>query len=215
MERLTDMLRRDVGPVAPLDALSRRTLAVFEAAMQCRARYGERAIGSYVVAGAEGPDDILAPLVLARWAGVDDRRSGTVGMDFAPLFESGDSLRAAGSIMREVLANPTIASTLPPAPSRNRCSSATPKPDATAVISPCAWPPSMPSAICTRTFSDAGQQVSIRHARGGSIARGGSRLDAVIRATPPETVDGALHITEQGEIISQNYGLKVNALALA
>jgi phosphoenolpyruvate carboxylase len=37
-------------------------------------------------------------------------------------------------------------------------------------------------------------------------------MDAMIRASPPETVDGALHITEQGEIISQNYGLKVNAL---
>ena len=49
---------------------------------------------------------MLAPLVLARWAGVDDRRSGAVGMDFAPLFESGDSLRDAGRIMRDVLANP-------------------------------------------------------------------------------------------------------------
>ncbi len=57
------------------------------------------------MAATEGPDDILAPLVLARWAGVDDRRSGAVGMDFAPLFESGDSLRAAGSVMREVLSN--------------------------------------------------------------------------------------------------------------
>ena len=34
----------------------------------------------------------------------------------------------------------------------------------------------------------------------------------MIRAAPPETVDGALHITEQGEIISQNYGLRSNAL---
>ncbi len=34
----------------------------------------------------------------------------------------------------------------------------------------------------------------------------------MIRATPPETIDGRLHITEQGEIISQHYGLRTNAL---
>ena len=34
----------------------------------------------------------------------------------------------------------------------------------------------------------------------------------IIRAAPPECVDGHLTITEQGEIISQNYGLKANAL---
>jgi phosphoenolpyruvate carboxylase len=210
--RLTDLLQRDVGPAAPLDALSRRTLAVFDAAMQCRARYGARAIGSYVVAGVEGPDDILAPLVLARWAGVDDRRSGAVGLDFAPLFDSGDSLRASGSIMREVLANPDYREHL--------AARAVPQP---LYIGYCeagrdgGYLAMRLAAFDAqrdlhRTFLDAGQQLSIRHARGGSIARGGSRMDAMIRATPPETVDGALHITEQGEIISQNYGLKVNAL---
>jgi phosphoenolpyruvate carboxylase len=212
MTRLADLLQRDVGPAAPLDALSRRTLAVFDAAMQCRARYGARAIGSYVVAGVEGPDDILAPLVLARWAGVDDRRSGAVGLDFAPLFDSGDSLRASGSIMREVLANADYREHL--------AARAVPQPLFVGYSEAGRDGGYLAMRLAAfdaqrdlhRTFLDAGQQLSIRHARGGSIARGGSRMDAMIRATPPETVDGSLHITEQGEIISQNYGLKVNAL---
>jgi phosphoenolpyruvate carboxylase len=137
-QRLADILTRNAGPVAPLDALSRRTLAVFEAAMQCRARFGARAIGSYVVAGTEGPDDILAPLVLARWAGVDDRKSGAVGMDFAPLFESGDALRGAGGILRELLAIPGYREHLE--------ARATRRPGATAAILRCGSRPSMPSA---------------------------------------------------------------------
>ncbi|MEO6079365.1 MAG: phosphoenolpyruvate carboxylase [Steroidobacteraceae bacterium] len=209
---LADMLRRDIGPAAPLDALSRRTLAVFEAAMHCRARFGARAIGNYVVAGTEGPDDILAPLVLARWAGVDDRRSGAVGMDFAPLFESGDSLRAAGQVMREVLSNADYREHL--------AARATPQPlwigyseagrDGGYLAMRMAAYDAQRSLV--ETFKAAQQPVSIRHARGGSTARGGSRLDAMIRASPPETIDGTLHITEQGEIISQNYGLNANAL---
>src|SRR5690606_27246876 len=104
--RLGDILRRNVGPVAPLDALSRRTLAVFEAAMQCRMRYGQKAIGDYVVAATVGADDILAALVVARWAGVDDRTSGAVGLDFSPLCESGASLDAARATRASLLADP-------------------------------------------------------------------------------------------------------------
>jgi phosphoenolpyruvate carboxylase len=209
---LADMLQRNVGPVAPLDATSRRTLAVFEAATQCRARYGNRAIGSYVVAGAEGADDLLAPLVLARWAGVDDRRSGTVGMDFAPLFESGESLRAAASIMQEVLSNADyrehLAARSIPQPLFIGYSEAG-RDGGYLAMRMAAFDA---QRDLSETFARAQQPVSIRHARGGSTARGGSRLDELIRATPSETIDGRLHITEQGEIISQHYGLRTNAL---
>ncbi len=47
-------ITRDRGPVGQFDAVGRRTLAVFEAMMQGRHKYGERAIGDYVVSGTEG-----------------------------------------------------------------------------------------------------------------------------------------------------------------
>jgi phosphoenolpyruvate carboxylase len=212
MTRLAEILQRNAGPVAPLDALSRRTLAVFETAAQCRARFGEAAIGSYVVAATEGPDDILAPLVLARWAGVDDRRSGAVGMDFAPLFESADSLRAAGSIMGEVLANPSyrehLAARAVPQPLFVGYSEAG-RDGGYLDMRMAAYEAQRSLAA---TCAAAGQPAQILHARGGSIPRGGSRMDAMIRAVPPDTVEGSLGITEQGELISQNYGLDSNAL---
>jgi len=46
------------------------------------------------------------------------------------------------------------------------------------------------------------------HARGGSIVRGGSRVDALLRAAPAETINGTMVLTEQGETISQGFGLK-------
>ncbi len=179
MGRLADMLKRNAGPVAPLDAMSRRTLAVFETAMQCRARFGERAIGSYVVAGVEGADDILAPLVLARWAGVDDRRSGAVGMDFAPLFESGDSLRAAASIMQEVLSNADyrehLAARAVPQPLFIGYSEAG-RDGGYLAMRMAAFDAQRDLA---ETFTKANQPLSIRHARGGStgapVAAGSTR----------------------------------------
>jgi phosphoenolpyruvate carboxylase len=69
-------ISRDRGPAAGFDAVGRRTLAVFEAMMQARAKYGERAIGDYVVSGAEAPDDVLSVLLLAGWSNVTDRATG-------------------------------------------------------------------------------------------------------------------------------------------
>jgi phosphoenolpyruvate carboxylase len=210
--RLSEILRRDAGPSAPLDALGKRTLAVFEAAVQCRARHGARAIGNYIVGGAEGVDDILAPLVLARWAGVDDRRSGAVGLDFAPLFGSSAGFESAGAMMRELFAHPAYRAHL-----RARATaqplligySEAGRESGYLAMRVAAFNAQRALAA---TAAELGEPIRLQHARGGSTARGGSRLDAILRAAPPETVDGHLRITEQGETISQNYGLRATAL---
>ncbi len=87
--RLVEVLERDAGPVGSFDARGKRTLAVFESVQQSRHRYGAEAIGLYIVGGATHADDVLAPLVLARWAEAYDKNSGQVALDVAPLFESG------------------------------------------------------------------------------------------------------------------------------
>src|SRR5215469_18232130 len=103
---LAQALEKDRGPVVELDALGRRTLAVFEAIMQGRHRYGPEAIGYFIVSGAEGGDDMLAALLLARWAEAYDKRTGEVALDIAPQFETSEALAACGDTMAEVLADP-------------------------------------------------------------------------------------------------------------
>ncbi len=46
-----------------------------------------------------------------------------------------------------------------------------------------------------------GESFVIFHARGGSTARGGGRVDALVRAAPVEALNGVLRFTEQGEAI--------------
>ena len=43
--RLVEILERDSGPIGSFDALGKRTLAVFDAIVQSRHRYGADAIG--------------------------------------------------------------------------------------------------------------------------------------------------------------------------
>jgi phosphoenolpyruvate carboxylase len=53
----------------------------------------------------------------------------------------------------------------------------------------------------------AGVQLTIFHGRGGSVGRGGGPTHLAIRALPPGAVDGALRVTEQGEMIQAHWGL--------
>ena len=81
---LVPAIERDAGAKVELDALGKRTLGVFEAILQARHRYGPDAIGYYMVSGTQAADDVLAPLLLARWAEAYDRNSGEVAVDIAP-----------------------------------------------------------------------------------------------------------------------------------
>jgi phosphoenolpyruvate carboxylase len=210
--RLIDALERDLAPTGPLDALGKRTLAVFDAIVQCRHRYGNDAIGLYIVSGAAEADDVLAPLVLARWAEACDKCSGQVALDVAPQFDSVATLERCGEVMRELLADAVYRRHLE---ARGR--------EQTVLIgySHSSQESGMIASRhaayrAQRHLSAALEQAQERHvlihSRGGSVPRGGGRIDALLRAAPAESISGVLRFTEQGESISQNYGLRPNAM---
>jgi phosphoenolpyruvate carboxylase len=209
---LAQALEKDRGPAVELAALGRRTLAVFEAVMQGRHRYGPEAIGYFIVSGASGADDILAALLLARWAAVYDKRTGEVALDFAPQFESAAALAACGDMMQELLADPLYRRHLE-GHGRRQCVLIGYS-DSNKESGPCASRVAIHQAQSdlARVLSAAGEQTVIFHARGGSVARGGGRIEAIVRAAPAGAVDGVLRIREQGATVKQGYGLRPIAM---
>jgi len=210
--RLVEILERDTGPTGSFDALGKRTLAVFDAILQSRHRYGADAIGLYIVAGAAAADDVLAPLVLARWAEAYNKSSGEVALDVAPEFDSVDSLERCGGIMRELLLDGVYKRHLE---ARGRLQTVLvgysgSSQESGLVASRFA------AYRAQRNLTEALRQDHKEHvlfySRGGSVPRGGGRIDTMLRAAPAESVSGVLRFTEQGEGISQNYGLRPNAM---
>jgi len=209
---LAAAIERDTGHRNELDALGKRTLAVFEAIMQCRHRYGPHAVGYYIVSGAAGADDVLAPLLLARWAEAYDKHSGEVALDIAPQFESLDSLERSGPVMEGLLADPLYRRHLE-SRLRRQCVvigySDVSKEVGLGAARVALFRAQRSLAEALRA---ADEDHILFHARGGSVARGGGRIDALVGASPAGAVSGRLRLTEQGEVVGQSYGLRPIAM---
>jgi len=210
--RLVELLERDAGPTGSFDALGKRTLAVFEAMVQSRHRYGAEAVGLYVVGGAAHPEDVLAPLVLARWAEAYDKGSGQVALDVAPLFDQIATLERCGQTMRELLEDEVYKRHLE---SRGRLQTVLigySESNEESGIVASRFAAYRAQRSLTEALAEAGKEHVLFYSRGGSIPRGGGRIDTLLRAAPAESVSGTLRFTEQGENVSQSYGLRPNAM---
>jgi phosphoenolpyruvate carboxylase len=206
LERLHDALQHDRGPSGTFDALGRRTLWVFEALAQCRHRYGDAAVGDYVVSGTSGADDVLAVLLLARWADTTDRRSGEVPFDVAPLLSSLQSLAHASDITRSLLALPAYRRHVEQRGNRQSVMVSYSNSNKEAGIAAARW--AVHGAYQSLLAAHAGFKIrlDVVHGRGGSASRGG-RIDALVRSVPVGIVHGPLRFTEEGDVVNQNYGL--------
>ena len=209
---LAEALDKDRGPVTELDALGKRTLAVFDAIMQGRHRYGGEAIGYFVISGATGADDMLAALLLAHWAAAYDKYSGEVALDIAPQFESEESLRGCGAILEELLADPLYRRHLE-ARGRRQCVLIGYS-DSNKEAGTCTsrFLIHEAQAELARVLATAGERPVLFHARGGRLARGGGRIESIIKAAPAGAIDGVLRIREQGSTVKQGYGLRPIAM---
>jgi phosphoenolpyruvate carboxylase len=104
--RLRQVLERGDAPAAVPDVEARRTPDVFQAIAESRERFGSGAVGPYIISMAHGVDDVLAVLVLARWAGLATPPADHVPLDIAPLFETVADLERAPDVMRALFADP-------------------------------------------------------------------------------------------------------------
>ncbi len=209
---LCDALTRDLGPVGTFDAVGRRSLAVFEAMMQARFKYGERAIGEYIVSGTEAADDVLSALLLARWANITDRETREVPLDVVPMLESVRALESAGPVLAELLAEPSYRRHLAARGGKQTVLIGFSESTKAIGLAASRHAIYQAQAELMKTAAGAGVDLSLFYGRGGTASRGGGPLDRLVQSAPPGATRGRLRATEQGEGISNSYGLKRIAL---
>ena len=212
LARLIAALERDEGSSQPLDAVGRRTLAVFEQLAHCRHRYGREAIGDYVVSGADGPDDLLAVLLLARWAEMVDKRTGQVPLDVVPLFESVPALAACGTTLRTLLAQPLYRAHLVARGEAQSVMIGYADSNQQSGFVASRWALHEAQSLLAAAVEGSGVSLTVFHGRGTGNSRSSSRPETVLRSAPPGSFTGTLRMTEQGEVVNNNYGLRPIAM---
>lgn len=210
--QLRDLLARDQGPTSDFDAVGRRSLWVFEAIAQARHKYGGRAIGQYIVSGARGPEDVLAVLLLARWADITDKRSGEAPLDVAPLIECIDSLERAGDVLRGLALEPAYERHLASRSNRQMVMIGYSDTNKEGGIAASRWALQVAQVRLLEAARETGIKVVIFHGRGGTPARGGGRTESLVEGAPNGAIRGFLRLTEQGEVVNQSYGLRPIAM---
>jgi phosphoenolpyruvate carboxylase len=212
LQQLRDLLARDQGPTGMLDAIGRRSLWVFEAITQARHKFGARAIGDYIVSGARGPEDVLAVLLLARWADITDKRSGECPLDVAPLLESITALEEAGDVLGRLHEEPAYRRHLSARGNRQVVVIGYSDPNKEGGIAASRWALQTAQIRLLDAARRAGISLGIFHGRGGTPSRGGGRTEDLVGAAPAGAIRGMFRLTEQGEVVNQSYGLRPIAM---
>jgi phosphoenolpyruvate carboxylase len=177
-------------------------LETFRAIARIRSRYGPRAAGRVVVSFAEGPSDVTGVLELATRA--TDAATASL-LDVVPLFETATSLRAAGPTFEVMLADPRYRAHLRGRANRQEVMLGYSDSNKESGFVAASWLLRRAQAALTEVADRDGIELTLFHGRGGTVGRGGGRLDRAILGQPPGTLRGRLKVTEQGEVIAARY----------
>ena len=202
--------RRLVSPDLPVSEATMRVLDTFRAIRTIQDEIGPAAASTYILSMTTSAEDMLRTLVLAREAGLVDLAAEVPHsrIDVVPLFETLDDLVAAPGVMEQLLADPAYQRQLTARGNRQEVMIGYSDSGKDAGILASSWGLYRAQEALAEMFAGSGIHLTLFHGRGGSVGRGGgSPVYRALAALPPGTVDGSIKITEQGEIISQQFGL--------
>jgi phosphoenolpyruvate carboxylase len=211
--RLRGLLLRKRAPVGKgrkLSAETRQVLDTFGAIRTIQDEAGEAAACTYIISMTRSPEDLLKVLLLAREAELVDLagKNAASRIDVVPLFETLEDLDRAPAVMRSLLDDPVYARQLQARGRRQEVMIGYSDSGKDAGMIAASWALYRAQESLAELFRDTGIELRLFHGRGGSVGRGGgSPVYRALAALPPGTTNGRIKITEQGEIISQQFGL--------
>ncbi|MCU1399502.1 MAG: ppc [Acidimicrobiales bacterium] len=201
----TSLLAAELASPRPLRLPGRTTtpataaeLDIFVAAAEGIARLGPRAISQYVISKAESVSDVLEVAVLLREVGLGG------GVDIVPLFETIDDLRRGGATLRAMFSTAAYRGLVDNRGGQEVMLGYSDSNKDGGYLT-ANWALYRAEQDLVDAAGDAGVRLRLFHGRGGTVGRGGGPSFDAIVAQPAGTAQGALRLTEQGEMVAAHF----------
>jgi phosphoenolpyruvate carboxylase len=216
----TKLLSRELRGTRPLvwrhDGLpepAADVIETFDVLHEIQHEFGPEVARTYIVSMCQGVDDLLAVAVLARESylvklGSDPHSS----IDLVPLFETVQELCQAGPLLDELLSDPGYRAHLRNRGNVQEVMLGYSDSNKGAGITTSRWEIHRAQRQLRDVAARHGVRLRLFHGRGGSVGRGGGPAGEAVASSPFGSVDAAMKLTEQGEVISDKYSLPALAL---
>ena len=187
------MARRSARCLGPSTSCGRRSTAT------------ARAAGVVIVSFTHEPADLLAPLALGRATGLVRDEGSEI--DLVPLFETIEDLRGAPATIRALLGDPEYRRNVELRGDRQivMVGYSDSNKDGGYLAA------NRELFLAQERIADAcrlhGVELTLFHGRGGTASRGGGSTYSAVMGGLAGTLHGRIRITEQGEALSNKYGL--------
>jgi phosphoenolpyruvate carboxylase len=176
-----------------------KELAILEAAAEGRRRFGPRAVQHYVISHCSTVSDMLEVGVLLREVGLLGQ------VDIIPLFESIADLGRCADVLDAALELPLYRGWVAARGGEQEVMLGYSDSNKDGGYFTSNWSLYKAASTLLEVARKHGVRLRLFHGRGGTIGRGGGPSYEAVLAQPAGSVDGALRLTEQGEVIASKY----------